>query len=97
VCASIIIDPHPDKQRADFFRLDKEGAYWLFAIEDDERVESHVLPGFWLRPAWLWQPDEGDPLLAFCEMAGMPESVAQGFRRQVQAGFEGKGPETKDE
>jgi Uma2 family endonuclease len=92
-----IIDPRPGKQRADFFRLDEEGVYRLFAIEDDERVESHVLPGFWLRPAWLWQADEGDPLLTFCEMAGMPESVVQQFRQQVQAGFEDKGTEKKDE
>ena len=83
-----IIDPRPNKQRADFFRRDEGGAYRLFATEDDERVESQVLPGFWLRPAWLWQADEGDPFLTFCEMAGMLESVVQGFRQQMQAGFE---------
>jgi Uma2 family endonuclease len=51
-----IIDPRPRKQRADFFHLDETGAYRLFAAEDNERVESHLLAGFWLRPAWFSKP-----------------------------------------
>ncbi len=82
-----VIDPRPNKQRADFFRLDEQGEYELYATEDDERVASHVLPGFWLRPAWLWQADEGDPFLAFCEMAGLSETAVSQFRQQVQAGL----------
>ncbi len=49
-----IIDSRPGRQRADFYRLKENGQYELFATEDDERVESTVLPGFWLNPAWLW-------------------------------------------
>lgn len=86
-----IVDPRPDKQRADFFRLDEQGEYELYATEDDERVASHVLPGFWLKPTWLWQADERDPFLAFCEMAGLSEAVINQFRQQIQAGFERSG------
>ncbi len=82
-----IIDPRPGKQRADFFRLAERGGYRLFATEDDERIESRVLSGFWLRPAWLWQTNEGDPFLTFCEMAGLSETLVRQFRQQVQAGF----------
>lgn len=52
-----IVDPRPDKQRADFYQLGENGMYTLFATEEDERVESKVLPGFWLKPAWLWQKE----------------------------------------
>ncbi len=55
-----VIDPRPNKQRSDFFRLDEAGEYELYATKDDERVTSHVLAGFWLQSAWLWQADEGD-------------------------------------
>lgn len=82
-----IIDPRPDKQRVDFFHLDEVGAYRLIGTEDDERVDSQILPGFWLKPAWLWQLDEADPFSIFCEMAGMPETVVSQFRQQLQAGF----------
>jgi Uma2 family endonuclease len=66
-----IIDPRPGKQRADFYQLDDNGNYDLVATEDDERVESAVLLGFWLRPAWLWQIDEISPLEAFYEIRGL--------------------------
>jgi Uma2 family endonuclease len=83
-----VIDPREEQRRADFFHLDAQGEYRLFATEEDERVESQVLPGFWLRPGWLWQTDSRDPLLTFCEMAGLPEAVVNRFREQMQAGFE---------
>jgi Uma2 family endonuclease len=82
-----IIDPRPNKHRADFFRLTDEGDYELFATEDDERMTSHILPGFWLRPAWLWQTDDPQPFTAFCEMAGLPADFATQLRQQIEAGF----------
>lgn len=82
-----IIDPRLGRQRADFFCLDDQGEYRLFATEEDARIESQVLSGFWLRPEWLWQADTLDPLLTFCEMAGLPEPVVNQFREQIQAGF----------
>lgn len=81
-----IIDPRPDKQRADFFRLDETGAYRRFATEDDERIESRVLPGFWLRPAWLWQVETLDPLAVFFEMRGLSAEQAQQIRQLLLSG-----------
>ncbi len=88
-----IVDPREGRQRADFFHLDdaagatERAEYRLFATEEDARIESRVLPGFWLRPEWLWQADTLDPWLTFCEMAGLAEAVVNQFREQMQAGF----------
>ncbi|MCP4358388.1 MAG: Uma2 family endonuclease [Chloroflexi bacterium] len=81
-----IIDPRPDKQRADFYYLDETSDYQLFATEDDERVESQVLSGFWLRPAWLWQVDKLDPLSLFFEMRGIPVEQADQIRQILRTG-----------
>lgn len=75
-----IIDPRPGKLRADFFALDDEGDYALFGTEDDDRVTSTVLPGFWLRPAWLWQAGTLDPFLALCEMRGLSAEQSQAIQ-----------------
>jgi Uma2 family endonuclease len=53
-----VLDPRPGRQRADFFRLDEDGVYRSVPPDADGRYHSAALPGFWLRPAWLWQ----DPL-----------------------------------
>lgn len=72
-----IIDPRPNKQRADFFTLTPDGQYDLFGTEEDEKVESRLLSGFWLQPAWLWQADKLDPFVLFCEIRGLtPEQIA---------------------
>jgi Uma2 family endonuclease len=89
-----IVDPRPDKQRADFFWLNENGRYELFATEEDERVDSRLLAGFWLRPSWLWQAGELDPLTAFAEMAALPETLMAQFRQQAREGLqkaEGRG------
>ena len=63
---------------------------WIKAVFKMERTESTwVLPGFWLRPEWLWQADSQDPLFTFCEMAGLPEAVVNQFREQIRDGFTG--------
>jgi Uma2 family endonuclease len=82
-----VIDPRLQKQRADFFCLDDTGMYRLLATEDDERFESKVLPGFWLKPAWIWEANERDPLSTFGEMANLPEQVIRQFKQQLQAGL----------
>ncbi|HYN88115.1 MAG TPA: Uma2 family endonuclease, partial [Ardenticatenaceae bacterium] len=69
-----IVDPRERKQRADFYALNTEGQYDLFATEDTERVESHVLPGFWPRPALLWE-EELDAFSRFVEIIG-PDRLA---------------------
>ncbi len=52
------LDPRPEIRRADFLRLTKEGRYEGVALDAEGRYHSLILPGFWLRPEWLWQ----DPL-----------------------------------
>jgi Uma2 family endonuclease len=81
-----IVDPRPAKQRADFFRLTEGGEYELYATEDDEQVVSHVLPGFWLRPAWLWQADRLNPLTCCLELEG----VAAAVLKQIEQATGGK-------
>ena len=72
-----IIDPRAGKHRADFLRLDETGSYRIIATEDDKRVESAVLPGFWLRPDWLWQTDTLKPLTCCLQIEGVAEALLQ--------------------
>lgn len=51
-----VIDPL--RESVDLFRLGEDGRYHLADEGDPPRVESRVLPGFWIDPQWLWQ----DPL-----------------------------------
>jgi len=80
-----IIDPRPGKQRADFFRLDEAGDYSLFATEDDDKVAAEVLPGFWLRPEWLWQVDTLNPLACALEIEGVAAALQQQIEQAGQA------------
>ncbi len=75
-----IIDPRPGKHRADFFRLNEAGQYELYATEDDKRVTSEIIPGFWLHPAWLWQVKTLNPLTCALEIEG----VAAALTEQIQ-------------
>jgi len=83
-----IIDPRPGKQRADFYYLDPQGQYQLVATEDNERVESRVLPGFWLHPAWLWQAETLNAMLILFEkMANIPTEQVQQIQQMLRAGL----------
>ena len=75
-----MIDPRPGKQRADFFRLNEAGQYELYATEDNPQVTSEVIPGFWLRPAWLWQINSLTPIVCALEIEG----VAAALTKQIQ-------------
>jgi Uma2 family endonuclease len=77
-----VIDPRPERRRADFFRL-VDDQYELFATDEDERVESGVLSGFWLRPGWLWEAGERDPLVTFFEMRGLSPEQIEGMRQML--------------
>ena len=78
-----------------FFQLDASGAYGLFATEDDARVASSILPGFWLRPAWLWQADTLDPLTVFFEMRGIPPEQSESIRQLLRGGSSASEPEAR--
>lgn len=45
----------PELQRADFYTLDKTGRFRLMDLEPEGVFRSQVVPGFWLKPKWLWQ------------------------------------------
>ncbi len=82
-----LIDSRPNRQRADFYRLDEQGNFRLFGTEDDERINSVVLPGFWFKPAWLWAAETPEPLTAFFEMAGISSDMAAEVRSALQKGL----------
>jgi Uma2 family endonuclease len=84
-----LIDPRRRKERADFYWLNESGEYQLLGTEDDERVESRVLPGFWLKPAWLWQAQSLSATMAFYAVRGLTAeqiTIIQGLLRGDEPG-----------
>ncbi len=49
-----LIDPL--REQAEFYRLGDQGRYHLTAPDEEGVYHSEMLPGFWLRVDWLWQP-----------------------------------------
>ncbi len=56
----------PDRERAEFYRLDARGIYELVQLGDGV-FESAVLPGLKLEPAWFWQ-EPLPPLLSILKL-----------------------------
>jgi len=46
----------PQREQAEFYQLDAQGRYHLNLPDAEGIYRSRVVPGFWLRVAWLWQP-----------------------------------------
>ena len=46
----------PEHKRAEFYQLGDDGLYHLASPDEEGSYHSRVLPGFWLRLAWLWEP-----------------------------------------
>jgi Uma2 family endonuclease len=44
----------PERRQVEFYRINSEGFYQLVVIPEGI-FQSEVLPGFFLRVAWLWQ------------------------------------------
>jgi len=44
----------PARRQADQFRLNAEGIYESVPVAPGGRLESPLLPGAWVDPAWLW-------------------------------------------
>ena len=89
-----LIDSRPGHERADFYRLDGEQRYALFATETDEKVASEVLEGFWLRPAWLWQTPSPSPLRVLAEVVGQ-DAIVAALKSSESADTEGVGNDEK--
>ena len=61
----------------------KQGAYEVLFEGREGRLESRVLPGFWLEAAWLWQEPLPDVLTVMLEIGG------EDFVRYLQARLRG--------
>jgi Uma2 family endonuclease len=68
-----IIDPRPNRKRADFFVLDQNGIYQPVPVADGI-YRSLVLPNFWLNVDWLWA-EEPNPLAALAEVVGVEQLI----------------------
>lgn len=75
-----VIDSRPGRQLANFYRLQEDGTYELVATEEDDRVDSVVLPGFWLNPNWVWQTSLQDELKLIKEIS---EDAAARLRQHL--------------
>ena len=60
----------PDRKEADFYLLDERGRFRLREADAEGVYHSVVLPGFWLKVAWLWQ-DPLPPVLAVLRELGL--------------------------
>jgi Uma2 family endonuclease len=77
-----IIDSRAGRQRIDVWLLDESGRYQILTPEAGGIYRSHVVPGFWLREAWLWQ-EQPDLITALQEVVGI--TLTPGIRRSQQA------------
>jgi Uma2 family endonuclease len=46
----------PQNRQADFFRRGEDGRYYPMPLEQGGIFRSQVLPGWWLKVEWLWEP-----------------------------------------
>jgi Uma2 family endonuclease len=58
----------PQTEQAAFYSLGTDGQYELVALDADGIYRSQVVPGFWLRVAWLWRQPLPDPVQVLLEI-----------------------------
>ena len=80
------IDTRPRHPRARFWVLDAAGHYREVKGDADSVYRSTVVPGFWLRVAWLWQEPLPELQQTFAEVAGFPPSVVEELRKLAERG-----------
>ncbi len=80
-----VIDPRPGKERADFWVLGEGGRYEPVPPAGGV-YRSTVIPGFWVRTAWLSGEAPPDPVTAFAEIAGLPPETREALRRLREHG-----------
>ncbi len=71
-----IIDPRPGREQAHFSVRDEHGTYQPVVPDADGRYHSVVVPGFWLKVAWLWEEPQPDPLMVLAAIAPRALRVA---------------------
>ncbi len=64
-----VFDPRPRHRLSRFYRLSAKGIYEQTVPDAEGRYHSAVVPGFWLRPDWLWQGPLPDPLDCLLEIS----------------------------
>jgi Uma2 family endonuclease len=71
-----LLDPRPGCERTDFYVLDEYGRYRAMPLDAEGRYHSTVLPGFWLREAWVVAAELPDPLQALAQIVG-PQKLSE--------------------
>ena len=74
-----LFDARPGRHRHTFYRRTDRGTYAAVPLDDQGRYHALTLPGFWLRPAWLWQVPQPNALACLLEIA--PDILAPQPRR----------------
>lgn len=72
----------PDAEQAEFYRLNADGRYDRVTLDSDGIYRSEVVPGFWLRAAWLWQQPLPDSVAVLLEIDG--EAYGRYLREQLR-------------
>ncbi|RIK33281.1 MAG: hypothetical protein DCC55_35270 [Chloroflexi bacterium] len=80
-----LVDARPGKENASFWVLDETGRYRAGIVDENDVYRSTVIPGFWVNLEWLLRAEPPSPILAFAEIAGLPEAVTEQLR-QIQRG-----------
>jgi len=76
----LIIDTRPGRERFDAYQLAPTGKYRTVLPDADGRYHSSALPGFWLKPEWLWRDPLPDPLEILFEI--MDDVAPEAMRRR---------------
>lgn len=72
-----IVDPRPHQQQADFYVRGADGRFVAATVDEDGTFASAVVPGFRLRLAWLWQPEQTDVVRALSEMLVVAPGISE--------------------
>ncbi len=81
-----LFDPRPRRRTTEFYQLAADGRYKAVSPDADGRYHSPALPGFWLRPDWLWQEPLPKPLTLLTEIAPAAVRAAVGAAPDQPAG-----------
>jgi Uma2 family endonuclease len=76
-----LVDARPGRENASFWVLDETGKYRAGFVDENDVYRSTAIPGFWLNGGWLRTEEQPSPIVAFAEIAGLPETVIEQLRR----------------
>ena len=78
-----LVDGREDKQNASFWVLDESGKYRAALVDEHGVYRSTVIPKLWLKLEWLWTAEPVSPILAFAEIAGLPDEMVEVLRQSA--------------